>query len=137
MATTDSLFDAAKAAMAKAHAPYSNFPVGAAILTEDGLIHAGCNIEIVSFPEGWCAETSAIAHMVMAGGSRIAEVAVVAEKLRACSPCGGCRQRLAEFSSPNTKVHLCDAATGIVETVTMEELLPHSFATDSLGDAAA
>ena len=137
MATTDSLFDAAKAAMAKAHAPYSRFPVGAAILTEDGLIHSGCNIEIVSFPEGWCAETSAIAHMVMAGGSRIAEVAVVAEKLVACSPCGGCRQRLAEFSSPNTKVHLCDAATGIVETVTMEELLPHSFATDSLGDAAA
>ncbi|WP_342591946.1 cytidine deaminase [Jiella sonneratiae] len=133
---TDRLFEAASAAMAKAHAPYSRFPVGAAILAADGTVHSGCNIEVVSFPEGWCAETSAIAHMVMAGGSRqIAEVAVVAEKLVACSPCGGCRQRLAEFSGPGTRVHLCDAATGVVETVTMGELLPHSFATDALGEA--
>ncbi|NDW04673.1 cytidine deaminase [Jiella pacifica] len=130
---TTHLFEAAKQAMAKAHAPYSRFPVGAAILAEDGSVHSGCNIEIVSFPEGWCAETSAIARMVMAGGSRkIAEVAVVAEKLVACSPCGGCRQRLAEFSAPSTRVHLCDVTTGVVETVTMGELLPHSFATDSL-----
>lgn len=137
MATTDHLFDAAKEAMAKAHAPYSRFRVGAAIRADDGSVHAGCNVEVVSFPEGWCAETSAIAHMVMAGGSRkIAEVAVVAEKLVACSPCGGCRQRLAEFSGPNTRVHLCDVATGVVKTVTMGELLPHSFATDALEAAS-
>lgn len=136
MAVTDSLFETAKAAMVKAHAPYSRFPVGAAILTEDGEVYSGCNIEIVSFPEGWCAETSAIAHMVMAGGGRrIAEVAVVAEKLVACSPCGGCRQRLAEFSTPSTRVHLCDVDTGIIETVTMGDLLPHSFATDALSEA--
>ena len=136
MTTMDDLFETAKSAMAKCHAPYSRFPVGAAILADDGSVHAGCNIEVVSFPEGWCAETSAIAHMVMAGGSRkIVEVAVVAEKLVACSPCGGCRQRLAEFSGPDTKVHLCDVTTGVVETVTMGALLPHSFDTASLTGA--
>ena len=137
MAISDDLFQAAKAAMANAHAPYSRFPVGAALLTDDGSVHAGCNIEVVSFPEGWCAETSAIAHMVMSGGGRrIAEVAVVAEKLRACSPCGGCRQRLAEFSSAETKVHLCDVGEGVVKTVTMGDLLPFAFQTDALDEAA-
>ncbi|MBO0661997.1 cytidine deaminase [Jiella sp. MQZ9-1] len=134
---TDTLFSAAKAAMEKAYAPYSRFPVGAAILAEDGRVHAGCNIEVVSFPEGWCAETTAIGHMVMGGGGRIAEVAVVAEKLVACSPCGGCRQRLAEFSTAETKVHLCDATTGVVETVTMADLLPYAFDTDALDDSLA
>ncbi|MCQ0990494.1 cytidine deaminase [Jiella marina] len=128
----EDLFAKAKSAMRKAHAPYSKFPVGAAIRTTDGRIFSGCNVEVVSFPEGWCAETTAIGHMVMDGGGRIAEIAVVAEKLRACSPCGGCRQRIAEFATPQTRVHLCDARTGVVETVTMGELLPHSFATDSL-----
>jgi len=127
----EDLFAKAKSAMRKAHAPYSKFPVGAAIRTTDGRIFSGCNVEVVSFPEGWCAETTAIGHMVMDGGGRIAEIAVVAEKLRACSPCGGCRQRIAEFATPQTRVHLCDARTGVVETVTMGELLPHSFATDS------
>ncbi len=86
---SEDLFLKARAAMKKCHAPYSNFPVGAALRTEDGRIYAGCNIEVVSFPEGWCAETTAIAHMVMDGGGKIAEIAVVAERLRACSPCGG------------------------------------------------
>lgn len=126
---SEDLFEAARAAMQKAHAPYSKFPVGAAILTEDGRIHAGANIEIVSFPEGWCAETTAIGHMVMAGGGRIAEVAVIAEKLAKCTPCGGCRQRLAEFGSPETKVHLCDE-TGVVETVRLGDLFPMGFAAE-------
>jgi cytidine deaminase len=120
------LFEAARAAMGRAHAPYSAFPVGAAIRTESGRVFAGCNIENASFPEGWCAETSAIAHMVMAGEGRIAEVAVVAEKMPRITPCGGCRQRLKEFGSAQTRVHLCDA-TGIVETVTLGELLPKAF----------
>jgi cytidine deaminase len=121
------LFEAALAAMRRAHAPYSHFPVGAAIRTDSGAVFAGCNIENASFPEGWCAETSAIAHMVVAGGGRIAEVAVVAEKMPRITPCGGCRQRLKEFGSAETRVHLCDA-TGIVETVTLGDLLPKSFA---------
>lgn len=120
------LFEAARAAMARSHSPYSKFPVGAAIRAEDGSIHAGANIEVVSYPEGWCAETTAIGHMVMAGRRFIAEVAVVAEKLDCCTPCGGCRQRLAEFGSPDTKVHLCDRE-GVVETVRLGDLLPKAF----------
>ncbi len=109
------------------HAPYSNFPVGVAIRTKDGRVFTGANIEVVSFPEGWCAETSAIAHMVMAGAREIAEVAVVASRMRACTPCGGCRQRLAEFGTSETLVHLCDAQEGVVETVTLGDLLPKAF----------
>lgn len=120
------LFEAARAAMAKAHAPYSQFPVGAAILTADGAVFAGCNIENASYPEGWCAETSAISQMVMGGGKRIAAVAVVAEKMPGITPCGGCRQRLKEFGSAATLVHLCDAS-GVVETVTLADLLPMAF----------
>src|SRR5690606_12097368 len=117
------LYLAAKAAMGKAHAPYSKFPVGAALRTEDGRVFSGANIEVASFPEGWCAETTALGHYVMGGGGRIAEVAVVAERMARCTPCGGCRQRLAEFCSPDTKLYLCDE-TGVAETVTMGELLP-------------
>jgi cytidine deaminase len=127
MAGAAELFEAAVAAMGKAHAPYSNFPVGAAIRTDTGRIFSGCNIENASYPEGWCSETSAIAHMVMAGEHRIAEVAVVAEKMPRITPCGGCRQRLKEFGSAATRVHLCDAS-GIVETVTLGDLLPKAFA---------
>lgn len=123
---SDDLFALARSAMRKAHVPYSKFPVGAAIRTSDGRIFSGCNVEVVSFPEGWCAETTAIAHMVMDGGGRIAEIAVLAEKLALCSPCGGCRQRIAEFASEGTLVHLCDER-GVRETVTMSELLPRSF----------
>ena len=116
----------AVSAMAKAHAPYSKFPVGAALLTADGRTYSGCNIENVSYPEGWCAETTAIGHMVMDGGGEIAEIAVVARRQVAVTPCGGCRQRLKEFGRPDTKVHLCDM-NGIVETVTLGELLPKAF----------
>ena len=109
--------------MAKAHAPYSKFPVGAAMRTEDGRIYTGANIEDASYPEGWCAETTALGHYVMAGGGKISEVAVVAERMARITPCGGCRQRLAEFAGPQAKIHLCDES-GIVETVTMGEMLP-------------
>jgi cytidine deaminase len=125
------LFLAARAAMAKSHSPYSRFPVGAALRTEDGRIYAGANIEVASYPEGWCAETTALGHYVMGGGGRIVEVAVVAEKMARITPCGGCRQRLAEFASADTKLHLCDDA-GIVETMTMGEMLPLGFSGETL-----
>ncbi|MEX3011035.1 cytidine deaminase [Hoeflea sp. TYP-13] len=125
------LFEAARNAIGRCHAPYSQFPVGAALRGDDGRIHAGANIEVASFPEGWCAETTAIGHMIMAGGRRIEEVAVIAEKKVACTPCGGCRQRLAEFAGPDTKIHLCDM-NGIVQTVTLGELLPYAFDSDAL-----
>lgn len=126
------LFEAARAAMARAHAPYSKFPVGAAIRAEDGKIYAGANIENISFPEGWCAETTAIGHMVMAGQHKIMEVAVIAEKLALCPPCGGCRQRLAEFADAGTPIYLCDE-TGVKKTLTLSDLLPYSFETEVIG----
>lgn len=125
------LFEAASEAMAKCHAPYSNFPVGAAILTEDGRVFAGANMEVASFPEGWCAETSALAHFVMGGRGTITDICVVAERLARCTPCGGCRQRLAEFAGPKARVHLCDA-NGIAETVTLGDLLPKGFSSEAL-----
>ena len=125
--TKVALFKAATAAMRHAHAPYSdNFRVGAAILGGGGDIYSGCNVENASFPEGWCAETSAIAAMVAAGERRIAEIAVVAEKMLLITPCGGCRQRIREFATPETLIHLCDAE-GVVETMTIADLLPRAF----------
>ncbi len=127
------LFDAALAARDRAHAPYSHFPVGAAIRTAGGQVHAGANVENASFPEGWCAETSALAAMVASSepgaGRRLAAVLVVAEPIggRLVTPCGGCRQRLAEFGGPGVIVHVC-APDGSSQTMTLGELLPAAFA---------
>ncbi|NTE85039.1 cytidine deaminase [Agrobacterium rubi] len=123
------LFEAAREAMAFAHAPYSKFPVGAAIRAEDGNIYKGANIENLSFPQGWCAEPSAISAMIMGGAKKITEIAVIAEKLALCPPCGGCRQKIAEFASADTKIYLCDEA-GVQKVMTMDELLPFSFKTE-------
>ena len=129
------LFDQAKAVRGRAHAPYSKFQVGAALRTEDGVVHVGANVENASFPEGWCAETSAIAHMVAAAtsakGRRIAAVSVVADRIdgRLTTPCGGCRQRLAEFAGPDTPIDVIDPS-GEGRTFTMRELLPAAFALD-------
>jgi xanthosine phosphorylase len=120
------LLDAALIAYGNAHAPYSRFQVGAAVRTAGGRIFAGANVENAAFPEGNCAEASALAAMVAAGERRILEVLVVAAAERLCTPCGGCRQRLCEFGSPDTLVHLCDPG-GLRRTVTLGELLPLSF----------
>ncbi|MCF3642932.1 cytidine deaminase [Rhizobium sp. TRM95111] len=129
---SDDLFAAARAAMAFAHVPYSKFPVGAAIRAEDGRIYAGANIENLSFPQGWCAEPTAIGQMIMGGARKIVEIAVIAEKLPLCPPCGGCRQKIAEFATPQTRIYLCDD-TGVKKTMTMPELLPFAFETEILG----
>jgi len=129
------LFEQARAVRDRAHAPYSKFHVGAAILSEAGAVHVGANVENASFPEGCCAETSAISAMVAASqvgpGRRIAEVTVVADRIegRLTTPCGGCRQRLAEFSGPATPVHVIDPS-GEGKTWRMDELLPAAFAMD-------
>jgi cytidine deaminase len=138
MADFEALFSAASAARAKAHAPYSRFPVGAALVDDDGRIHAGCNIENAAYPEGWCAETTAIGHLVMAGGRRIVEALVVADRIdreripggRFCTPCGGCRQRLSEFAGPDVKVHACDP-DGASQTFLMRDLLPAGFSLET------
>ena len=93
------LLDTALRARANAHAPYSGFKVGAAIRCPDGSVFAGCNVENVAYPEGTCAEAGAIAAMVAAGAREIAEVLVVADSPTPVTPCGGCRQKLAEFAA--------------------------------------
>jgi cytidine deaminase len=130
--TDRELFEAARAVRLRAHAPYSNFFVGAAVRTAAGTVHAGCNVENASYPEGWCAEPSAIAHMIAssssAEGRRIVAVACVADPIdgRPTTPCGGCRQRIAEFAAPDTLVH-CLSPDGVGRTYTMAELLPGAF----------
>jgi cytidine deaminase len=125
------LFDAAWAAMQKTHSPYSKFPVGASLRTDDGRVYSGCNIEVASYPEGWCAETTMLGHYVMGGGGNITEICVIAEKMAKCTPCGGCRQRLAEFAGPKTRLYLCDN-TGIIETMTLEDIFPRGFDGETL-----
>jgi cytidine deaminase len=131
----DELVMQAKAARENAHAPYSGFPVGAAVRNAAGEAFTGTNVENASFPEGWCAETSAIAAMIAATPPgplrRIEAVAVVADRVggRLTTPCGGCRQRIAEFGGPDTLVHVSDPS-GEGQTFRLRELLPAAFALD-------
>jgi homotetrameric cytidine deaminase len=126
------LLRAADAAMRTAYAPYSEFKVGAAVRARSGAIYAGPNVENVAYPQGQCAEASAIGALVAAGESAIAAVAVVAEKVEVCPPCGGCRQRLAEFGSADTPVYL-GRPGATPQTITLAELLPLSFGRSELG----
>ena len=124
-AATDRLVDLARRAMQHAHAPYSGFAVGAALRDERGGLHLGANVENGAYPQGQCAEASAIGALVSAGAQRIAEVAVMADA-HLVTPCGGCRQRLSEFADHGVRVHLC-GPEGIRTTLTMADLLPHPF----------
>ncbi len=127
----DDLLQAAVAAREKAHAPYSKFKVGAAVRSESGKIYGGCNVENAAYPEGICAETAAIAAMVMAGESKIVEVLVVGVSDEPVTPCGGCRQRIREFAGPDVAVHIA-SPDGVVMTMTVDALLPQSFGPDNL-----
>jgi cytidine deaminase len=125
------LVDAARAVMSKAYAPYSNFHVGVALRAPDGSIHVGANVENAAYPQGQCAETSAIGALIAAGHTQIAEAAVIGDGDEPCVPCGGCRQRLREFMPLDGIVHIA-AAGGAHETVTLEQLLPRSFGPEYL-----
>jgi cytidine deaminase len=127
----DVLFDAAKAAQARAYAPYSRFPVGAALRTPGGAIFSGCNVENAAYPLGLCAEASAIAAMIGAGETKIADILVLGPGPERITPCGACRQRIAEFATPATVVHLADG-TGAVESLRLGDLLPRAFGPASL-----
>lgn len=127
------LIAAAKSARLKAYAPYSKFLVGAAVRDERGQIHGGCNIENAAYPQGWCAETSAIAAMIMSGGHAIAEMAVIGTGDLLCTPCGGCRQKIREFAKGNVKIHMCGEDGKLKQTFTLDELLPASFGPENLG----
>ena len=129
--TPEALLQAADGAMRRAYAPYSEFKVGAAVRGASGAIYAGANVENVAFPVGNCAEASALGALVTAGETAITAVAVVSEKLLVCPPCGGCRQRLAEFGEPDTPVYL-GRPGNVAERTTLAELLPLSFAREAL-----
>lgn len=120
------LFKSAKAAQARAYAPYSKFLVGAALRTASGAIFSGCNVENAAYPQGACAETGAISAMALAGETRIAEMLVIGDGEGLCTPCGGCRQRIREFAASDTPIHIA-GPDGVRATFTLAELLPHSF----------
>jgi len=129
---TADLIAAARTARLRAHAPYSNFAVGAAVRDEQGRVFGGCNVENVSYPQGWCAEASAIAALVGAGGLRITEVAVIGGGNGLVTPCGGCRQKIREFANGGVPIHVCGDDGTIRRSFTLDELLPFSFGPDHL-----
>ena len=126
MSDTDSLIESARTIRERAYAPYSNFKVGAAIRAASGKVYQGVNVENVAYPEGTCAEAGAIAAMVAGGDTAIAEVAVIADSPLPVSPCGGCRQKLAEFGAGDVPVTLATLDGGRLAT-TLGELLPGAF----------
>ena len=127
-----SLVEDAARVRENAYVPYSKFKVGAAIRAESGTVYLGVNVENAAYPEGTCAEAGAIAAMVAGGDTRIAEVAVIADAPRPVPPCGGCRQKLAEFGAGEVKVTLATTRGARMET-TVGELLPGAF---QVGDMA-
>ena len=127
----EKLFNAAKMVRENAHVPYSNFKVGAAFLTEDNSIISGCNVENAAYPQSQCAEASAVGNLVSQGYKSIKEVLVVGSGKLLCSPCGACRQRIREFASLKTPVHICNI-NGHLKTSTLGELLPDSFGPQNL-----
>ncbi|MGR3662701.1 MAG: cytidine deaminase [Paracoccaceae bacterium] len=120
------MLKAASAVREQAYAPYSNFKVGAAIRAASGTIYTGCNVENIAYPEGTCAEAGAIAAMIAAGETVISEALVIADSPLPVSPCGGCRQKLAEFSNGDVQVTMT-TVKGVTKTLTMAELLPGAF----------
>ncbi len=125
------LRDEAMKARENAYAPYSGFKVGAALRGAGGGVFGGCNVENVSYPEGTCAEAGAIAAMVAAGETVLAEAYVVADCAEPVTPCGGCRQKLAEFAAPDVRVTLA-TTSGVETTTTVGALLPGAFGADHM-----
>jgi cytidine deaminase len=125
-ATEKRLLAAARAVRAHAYAPYSQFAVGAALLDEQGRIHAGCNVENAAYPQSLCAEAAALAQLVSAGGQRVLAAAVVAQADQPVTPCGGCRQKLHEFATVDTPVLVANTHA-VQARYLLGELLPASF----------
>lgn len=128
--TTETLLKNARAVQKLSYSPYSKFRVGAAILSEDSAIHVGCNVENVSYPLGQCAEASAISAMITAGARQISEVLILSPNNDYCPPCGGCRQKISEFASADTLVHMANQ-DGQIKTLSLAELLPLAFESNS------
>ncbi|MBU6297793.1 MAG: cytidine deaminase [Alphaproteobacteria bacterium] len=126
------MVELAKQMVARSYSPYSRYATGAVLRGANGKLYGGCNVENAAYPQGTCAEASAISVMVADGEKRIAEILVIGSGPEIITPCGGCRQRLREFAADNTLVHLCDPS-GVRRTVTFGELYPMSFGSAHLG----
>jgi cytidine deaminase len=122
------LINEAVAVREKAYCRYSGYAVGAALIDDNGNLHIGCNVENAAYPQGSCAETGALAAMVASGGKRIVTIAVAggSDRVTACTPCGGCRQRINEFADENTRILVIDDDDEW-HSYSIDELLPHSF----------
>ena len=127
----DELLAAARAVQANAYAPYSQFPVGAALRTTSGAMFVGCNYESAAFPQGVCAEGGAIAAMIAGGERQIATIVTVCDVDTNPTPCGGCRQKIREFATPATRI-VAYGASGVFREYSIDELLPDSFGPDQL-----
>ena len=127
----DEMIDLAREAMKRAYSPYSKFSVGAVIKAKSGRLYLGCNVENAAFPEGVCAEAGAISAMVLAGDTEIERVVVLGVGEELITPCGGCRQKIREFATDKTPIHLCDPR-GLRKTLTLGELLPLAFGPDNI-----
>ena len=133
MTDKELIINAAKA-MNKAYAPYSGFKVGAALLSADGRVFSGCNIENAAYPAGICAERTAIGNAISAGARKFVKIAIVGGKngeiTDFCPPCGICRQVLSEFCGENFEILLYNGET--LKGYSLKELLPHNFGSDEL-----
>jgi cytidine deaminase len=127
----DALFSAAEEIQRRAYAPYSRFRVGAALLADDGVIYAGCNVENAAYPVGSCAEAGAISAMIAGGGRAIVALLVFGEGAALVTPCGACRQRIREFATAETAIAVA-GPEGIRARFSLEALLPASFGPDNL-----
>lgn len=127
----DELFALAREVQQRAHVPYSHFPVGAALRTASGRVFIGANVENAAYPEGMCAEASAIAAMASAGERVIDTIVTVCDGDALSTPCGGCRQKIREFATADTAIHAA-GPEGVRRTYTMAELLPDGFGPENL-----
>ena len=131
---TRALFDAALGVQEHAHAPYSNYHVGCSVLTSSGQIYAGANIENAAYPQGLCAEATALAVMASHGERQVQVVLTVCDSEGLATSCGGCRQKIREFATSETIIHAC-SRNGLWATYTMDGLLPDSFGPEHLSTA--
>ena len=129
----EELIEEARRAQTKAYARYSGYTVGAALRAASGRIYAGCNVENAAYPLSQCAEANAIAAMVLGGDREITALAVVGPGEVLCTPCGGCRQAMAEFGNADVPIHIC-GPTGEPVEESLGVLIPHAFGPENLTD---
>ncbi|WP_133127430.1 cytidine deaminase [Legionella nagasakiensis] len=125
------MINRASQALNYSYAPYSGYSVSSCLCSEeDHALFTGVNVENSSYGLTICAETSAIVQMVAAGKRQIKSMVILSADNALCSPCGACRQRIYEFSTPETRIHLCNQESAL-KTLTIAELLPLAFSLQS------